>query len=145
MLFRTEAQKLDLEWNWNRGDRAFFQSGACHILTFAFLEHHTDSHWKPWMIKPREGFRGEHIFAATENVVFDYHGFSNREKYIEHYFRKIRRLFPKWEGELLEVAEFMTPQFFKKHNYRAPHQYFRNPIPRADAFINRLKQKRAIE
>jgi len=134
MLFRTEAQKRDLEWSWKRGDRAFFAAGACHILAHVFLERH------PWMFLPSAGFRGGHIFAANERVAFDYHGFSDREAYETHYWRKIRHFFPGWQGKLIRLDDFMTPSFFSEFNHRAPDQYFMNPLPRTAAFIDRMKK-----
>ena len=138
MLFRTDRQKLDLEGSWNRGDRAFFQAGACHVLADAFLRHFPEAGFRPLMIYPDEGFRGSHVLAASPATVFDWHGFSSREQYLTHYFRKLRRFFPGWNATLIELDDFMTPAFFLKFNHRAPGQYYRNPTPRAEAFVSRL-------
>ena len=135
MLFRTEAQKRDLEWAWRRGDRAFFQAGACHILTDAFLRRFPTAGFRPLMIQPVEGFRGGHIVAASPTRIFDWHGFSDRERYLAHHFRKLRQFFPGWDATVFELDDFMTPAFFQKFNHRAPDQYFRDPRPRADAFV----------
>ena len=138
MLFRTEAQKHDLAWNWNRGDRAFFQAGACHILADAFLRRFPAAGFRPLMIQPAPGFRGGHIVAASPTTIFDWHGYSDRERYLAHYFRKLRRFFPGWDATAVELDEFMTPAFFLGFNHRAPHQFLHDPRPRADAFVTRL-------
>jgi hypothetical protein len=138
MLFRTEDQKRDLAWNWHRGDRAFFQGGACHILADAFLRRFPATGFRPVMIQPVAGFRGGHVVAASPTEVFDWHGFSDRDRYLAHHFRKLRHFFPGWNATVSDLDEFMTPAFFAKFNHRAPGQYLRDPRPRAEAFVSRL-------
>lgn len=138
MLFRTENQKRDLAWSWQRGDRAFFQAGACHILADAFLRRYPEAGFRPLLIQPDEGFRGGHIVAASPSVVFDWHGFSDRETYQAHYFRKLRQFYPGWNATVIGLDDFMTPAFFQKFNHRAPDQYLCDPTPRAEAFLDRL-------
>ncbi len=142
MLFQTEAQKRDLLWSWNRGDRAFFQAGACHVLADTFLRRFPDAGFRPLMIRPHPGFRGGHIVAASLAVIFDWHGFSDRERYLAHYFRKLRQFYPGWNATVFELDDFMTPAFFLEFNHRAPAQYFRDPVPRAEAFVSRLLLRR---
>lgn len=137
MIFRTEAQKKDQSLSWQRGDRAFFASGACHILAHVFLEQCADPGYHPYMICPSAGFRGEHVFAATKDTVFDYHGFSDRSVFEEHYFRKMKRFFRGWNATIIESEDFMTPSFFRRFNCRMPEQYFTDPRPRAAAFVQR--------
>ncbi len=138
MLFRTQSQKLDLEWSWHRGDRAFFQAGACHILADAFLRRYPGSKFRPLLIQPLPGFRGSHIVAASPTVVFDWHGFSERATFLTHYFRKLRRFFPGWDATLVEPASFMSSEFFARYDHRAPHQFLHDPTIRAEAFVTRL-------
>jgi hypothetical protein len=138
MLFQNENQKRDLEWGWHRGDRAFFQAGACHILADAFLRKFPQAGFRPVMILTDQGFRGGHIVAASPELIFDWHGFSRRERYLDHHFGKMRRFFPGWNASVIELDDFMTPSFFQKFNHRSPDQYFRNPTLRAEAFVSRL-------
>ncbi len=143
MLFHTEAQKRDLAWNWHRGDRAFFQAGACHILTEAFLRRFPTAGFRPLMIQPVAGCRGGHVVAASPTTVFDWHGWSDRGRYLAHYFRKLRQFYPGWNAAIFELDEFMTPAFFQQYNHRAPNQYFHDPRPRAGAFLDRLLIRRS--
>jgi len=138
MLFPTEAQKRDLAWIWHRGDRAFFQAGACHILVDVFLRRCPAAGFRPLMVRPDAGFRGSHIVAASPTTVFDWHGFSDRERFLAHYFRKLRQFYPGWNATVFELDDFMTPSFFQKYSHRAPTHYFRNPTRRAEAFVSRL-------
>jgi hypothetical protein len=142
MLFRTDAQKRDLAWDWRRGDRAFFQAGACHILAAAFLRRFPDPGFRPLMIQPDPGFRGSHVVTASSTTIFDWHGWTDREHYLAHHFRKMRKFFPGWTATLLELDDFMTPAFFQKFNCRSPGQYFRDPTERADAFVDRCIARR---
>jgi len=137
MIFRTEAQKKDQALSWKRGDKAFFASGACHILVHVFLQEYPDREYRPYMILPNSGFRGGHVYAATEDTVFDYHGFSAKALFLEHYCRKMKRFFPGWTATIIELHDFMTPAFFEEFNYRAPSQYLADPLPRAKAFLQR--------
>lgn len=138
MLFRTPEQKRDLEWGWNRGERAFFAAGACHVLTYVFLQRYPQSRYRPWMILPADGFRGGHVFAGTEEIVFDYHGFTARGRYLAHFREKMQRIFPGWHGELIKPDEFMESSFLDRYAHRAPDQFHQDPLPRAEAFIERL-------
>jgi hypothetical protein len=135
MIFRTEAQKKDQVLSWRRGDRAFFASGACHILAHVFLQEYGAQGYRPYLILPDSGFRGRHVYAATEDRVFDYHGFSAKANFLEHYFRKMKRFLPGWTATIVELNDFMTPSFFQQFNCRAPSQYLIDPQPRAKAFV----------
>jgi hypothetical protein len=137
MIFRSETQKGDQALSWQRGDRAFFASGACHILAHVFLQEYADQEYRPYMILPNAGFRGSHVYAANEDTVFDYHGFSVKAHFLEHYFRKMKRFFPGWSATIFVVRDFMSPAFLREFNCRAPNQYFADPLPRARAFVQR--------
>lgn len=137
MVFRTEAQKKDQALSWQRGDRAFFASGACHILAHVFLQECAHQKYRPFMILPNSGFRGGHVYAASDDTVFDYHGFSVKAHFLEHYFRKMKRFFPGWSATVFEVRDFMSPAFLREFNCRAPSQYWADPLPRAKVFVQR--------
>jgi hypothetical protein len=137
MMFRSEAQKKDQASSWQRRDRAFFASGACHILAHVFLQEYADHKYRPYMILPNCAFRGSHVYAATEDSVFDYHGFSDKGRFLKHYFFQMKRFFPGWTATIIELNDFMTPSFFGEFKCRAPNQYFADPLPRARAFIQR--------
>ncbi|MBK8857661.1 MAG: hypothetical protein IPN11_08250 [Opitutaceae bacterium] len=146
MIFRTPAQKSDLEWSWARGDRAFFAAGACHILARAFLTNPIGHGFKPMMIVPGAGFRGGHVFATDGTTVFDYHGFSSHARFLAHYFAKISRIFPGWQGNVLDITDtFWTDDWFDVLQMRRPHQYHRDPSERAAVFVAKMQPKRIRE
>lgn len=139
MIFRSEEQKRDQIQSWNRPDRSFFAAGACHILAAAFLEAYSHSGFQAFQIVPKPGFRGTHVFVSNGNRIFDYHGFSEHDRYIIHYFAKIRRFFPPWDGDVIRLDCSPTDFFFcQKYNHRLPEQYLHDPRPRAQAYLTRF-------
>jgi hypothetical protein len=136
MIFRTPTQKADLKWMWERGDRAFFAAGACHVLAHEFLQTEAGRGFYPFMIVPEPGFRGSHVIATNGRIVFDYHGISFHEAYEQHFKRKIVRFFPDWRGQFIEAGDnFWTDAWFAAHQLRRPDQFYRNPTERARRFI----------
>ena len=138
MLFRTHAQKEDLAGSWRRFDRAFFASGACHVLAHQFLQRSRMSKFRPYMVIPEPGFRGSHVFVSDGALVFDYHGWSRHAHFVDHYLRKIRRIFPGWRGAVADIScDFWTQSWFERTWSRQPHDYFVDPTERANSFVDR--------
>ena len=67
-------QKHDLAMRWALC-RIEYSSPTvtCHILAYAFLEKFGDHRLALWL-KPAAGFTGNHIFIASTDWIFDYHG-----------------------------------------------------------------------
>jgi hypothetical protein len=142
MIFRNEESKRDLMGSWNRPDRPFFASGACHILTAAFLELYTRENFRALHIRPEPGFRGGHIVASDGRTIFDYHGSASHDPFLRHFLAKIRRFFPGWQGSIEWVEESpIRPAFCTKHGLRRPDQFPYNPLPRARAYIRRFESR----
>lgn len=143
MIFRTDAQKKDLVASWLRFDRSFFASGACHVLAHEFLQRKDARGFRPYMILPERGFRGGHVFVRNGSLAFDYHGWSNHAVFVNHYFRKIKRIFPGWRGDLVDISrEFWTQAWFVETYSSQPHQYHSDPTARANAFIDRYIERK---
>lgn len=143
MIFRTDAQKKDLVASWFRFDRSFFASGACHVLTHEFLKRDGVAGFRPYMILPAAGYRGSHVFASDGSLAFDYHGWSNHTLFLDHYFRKIQRIFPGWQGNLVDIArDFWSDRWFSETCSMKPHQYYTDPTERANAFIDRYTHRK---
>jgi hypothetical protein len=137
MIFRTDTQKKDLAASWHRFDRSFFAAGACHVLAHEFLKRTGAGSFRPYAIVPEAGFRGGHVFASDGALVFDYHGWSAHTNFVDHYFRKIKRIFPGWHGGLFDISrDFWSEKWFAETNSRQPHQYHLDPTARANAFID---------
>ncbi|MBX2886930.1 MAG: hypothetical protein KTR32_43685 [Granulosicoccus sp.] len=139
MIFRTALQKADLESSFNRPDRPFFASGACHILAHAFLDTVPSNGWKTILILPQPGFRGSHVFASNKKYAFDYHGFTPVSRFQEHYFNKMKRWYPGWSADTLELdISPISSEFCSLYGHRLPQDFYKDPRPRAYAYLKRF-------
>jgi len=100
---RQSYSKRDPVKRWALPDHIFFAGGACHILAHAFLERYGSPAMKAIWIKPAPGFTGNHIFVATDRWAFDYHGYSERGRFLAHNWRRARHWWPGWEATLIEL------------------------------------------
>ena len=138
--------KRDLERRWALPNRAFFACGACHVLAYAFLQRYGSSDMKALWLKPEPGFIGNHIFIATDTWVFDYHGYSDRERFLAHTFRRARFFWPGWCATLVELPRDVLVSEAASRRYdglwlREPSQFFHDAMPRARAFVERFSPR----
>ena len=140
---RTRGAKRDPEKQWALPDRVFFACGACQVLAYAFLELHGSPDMKALWLRPKPGFMGNHIFVATDNWVFDYHGYSRRERFLEHTYERAQFWWPGWRATIVELPRDVLVSEAQSRRYnglwlREPKQFFRDAMPRARAFLNRF-------
>ena len=81
--------KKNPEKRWALPDRIFFGYGACAILAGAFLDHPPLDGFYGERIIPGEGFSGDHIYVTNGVIAFDYHGYSARERLLEHHGERL--------------------------------------------------------
>lgn len=140
---RTKGySKQDPEMRWALPDRVFFACGACHILTYAFLERYRTPETTALWLKPDPGFTGNHIVVATDSWVFDYHGYSMRQRFLDHTKQKANRWWPGWNATLIELPRDVLISEAKSRTYdglwlREPGQFLHDALPRAQAFLDR--------
>ena len=132
---RTPKQKADLAGSWARPDEDFFAAGACHILAGAFLETYPHAGFHALMLQPVEGFRGGHVVVANGSRVFDCRGWHEREDFLLLYTENCRALYPGWSCTLTVIPDPLGWDFCRAHTHRHPSQFFRDPLPRAKAFL----------
>ena len=141
---RTKGySKSDPEMRWGLPDRVFFACGACHVLAYAFLERHGSPEMKAVWLKPNPGFSGSHIFVATDTWAFDYHGYSERRRLLDHARDRARRWWPGWEATLIELPADVLISERMSRNYdglwlREPGQFLHDALPRARAYLDRF-------
>jgi hypothetical protein len=136
MIFRTAESKNDLISSWNRPDRPFFAAGACHILAAVFLETYPNSGYCSFHVVPGPGLRGAHLFVSNDQLVFDYHGYVEMERYLAHFTTKMARFFPGWHGQIKRLdASPVDESFCHEFQHRLPSQYLHDPRPRALDYI----------
>jgi hypothetical protein len=135
--------KTDPVRRWALPDRVFFACGACHILAFAFLETYPHSGFRPIWIKPAKGYTGNHIFLACGSAAFDYHGYSDLQRFLAHTRAKASRWWPGWSAELIALPADVLVSEQKSRQYdglwlREPGQFLHDALPRARRFVRRF-------
>lgn len=136
--------KQDPVKRWSLSDKVFFACGACHILAHAFLERFPDQNYYPVWIRPKEGFTGNHVFATNDELVFDWHGYSKKEKFLKHCFKRYRQHYPGWDADLVPLSVDLTSReacLSVGMNTRGATQYLHNPIPRAYKYLERFEKQ----
>ena len=141
---RTKGyRKSDPVMRWGLPDRVFFACGACQVLAYAFLTRYRDLNAKAIWIKPNAGHTGNHIFATYGDAIFDYHGYSNRDVFLSHYWKRATQTYPGWNATLKELPRDVLVSEAKSRTYdglwlRQPDQFLHNAMPRAEAFLDQF-------
>jgi hypothetical protein len=135
--------KADPAMRWALPDRVFFACGACHILAHAFLERHGRPEHEVTWIKPVPGSTGNHIFISTDGWVFDYHGYSKRDAFLRHTWKRARQLWPEWDATLVPLPRNVLISETKSREIdglrlREPQQFLHDALPRARRYLDRL-------
>ncbi len=143
VLRTPNCRKRDLEKRWALPDRVFFACGACHILAYAFLERHGTPAMRALWIRPAAGHTGNHIFVADGATVFDFHGYSGRARFLDHYWRRARFHHAGWDATLVALPPEIlvagpASRAIDGLWLRGPDQYFADALPRARAFVARF-------
>lgn len=131
--------KTDPVKRWNLPDRVFFAAGACHILAYAFIDEHPA--YKPFWIKPRFGYGGNHIVSVHDDRAFDYHGCSNWERLQRHHMRRAKKYWPNWDCDIIELPKDVLISEAQSRTYsglwlREPTQFLHDALPRARQFLS---------
>lgn len=144
MYVLKRGVKKDPERRWALPDRIFFGYGACHILAGVFLLRPPLPGFHAERIIPHEGFAGAHVYVTDGKVAFDYHGYSRRDRLLEHHRKGWAAHSPGWdcviepvEFDLLDTAEL------NRRKMLGPDQYLHDAIPRAREFIQRVDHAKA--
>ena len=128
---------------WALPDRVFFACGACHVLAYAFLERYGNPDFQALWLKPAQGFTGNHIVVDGAAWIFDYHGYSDRERFLRHTFRKAGRWWPGWHAALIPLPRDVLISEAKSRTYdglwlQEPGQFLHDALPRARAYLGRF-------
>ena len=140
---RTPGAKRDAQKRWALPERVFFACGACHILTYAFLTRYGDAGYEALWLKPDSSFTGNHIVAVRAGTVFDYHGFSDWERYREHTWRRAAQWWPGWNATLVRLPASVLVSEEQSKTYdglwlREPGQFLYDALPRAYRYLDRF-------
>jgi hypothetical protein len=143
IISRTAEQKADLAGTWEQPDEDFFAAGACHILAGAFLEAYPSAGFHALMLQPANGFRGGHVVVTNQADVFDCRGWSAREAFLRCYSEGCQKVYPGWSCSLVVIDQPLSWSFARDHCCRHASQFYRDPLPRAHAYLARFPAPRA--
>lgn len=96
---RTPAENRDMFLSWQREDKAFFASGACHILARLFVMLHPDEGFELIHIKPTKRTKGHHMYASNGTWAFDFNGWTLEEELLQSYVAAYEKAVPGWSYE----------------------------------------------
>jgi len=144
MYWMKPGTKRDLRRRWNLPDRVFFGHGACHILAGVFLEMAPLSGFHAEWVVPAQGFSGNHIYVTNGMIAFDFHGYSARNRLIDHHRRGWSQRYPGWRAEVCRVAfDLLNTKELNARKMRGPDQYLLDPVPRARRFVSQVDHAKA--
>lgn len=132
--------KKNLEKFWALPDRIFFGYGACPILAGTFLKYPPMDGFYGERIIPGGDFSGNHIFVTNGVIAFDYHGYSIRERLLEHHRRGWASHSAGWHCTLERVDfDLLDTAELNRRKMRGPDQYLWDPVPRAVRFLGHIE------
>lgn len=133
------TDKSNLKARWERPDRVFFAKGACHVLAEVFLRRNAGRSFRVVLIWPGADFRGSHVFVTDGATVFDWHGYSDHERFVAHSLAKLRRQQSGWVGELITIeGSPVGEEFCARYEHRRPEQFYGDVVARAEGFLERF-------
>jgi hypothetical protein len=128
---RTPLERADQRISWERADEAFFASGACHILAWACRDRYPQQAISLAALFPAGQGQPLHVYAIWRTWAFDFSGW-NREP-------ELLAANAAFEGYPMERADITVDlaEFCETYTHRRPHQYWRDPLPRARDYLSR--------
>ena len=128
---RTALERSDQRVAWERTDQAFFAAGACHVLAWTCRESYP--HQEIGVAALR--FVGEphafHVFATWRDWAYDHAGWNPEADLLA-----VNAHFERRPIERLTITTGLA-RFCAEHASRMPDQYWRDPLPRARAYVAR--------
>ena len=129
---RTPLERASQQVSWGRTDQAFFAAGACHVLAWTCRATYADQAIGLCGMR----FEGEphafHVYARWEDWAFDHSGW-----HLEQDLLAANRAYEDRVIEQVPVGPDLAT-FCEQHNSRMPHQYWRDPVPRARLYLERF-------
>ncbi|MEV0271274.1 hypothetical protein AB0H43_21055 [Hamadaea sp. NPDC050747] len=129
---RTPIERSDQRVSWERTDRAFFASGACHILAWACREAYPERSIDLAAMFLAGEEHPLHVYACWDGWAFDSSGW--------HPEADLLKVNADFEGRPVRRVEVSVElaEFCRAHIHRMPHQYWQDPRPRASAYVSQF-------
>lgn len=133
---RTSEEFKDQQLSWERDDKAFFASGACHILAYTFANKLVDSNYKIIFIKPSQQFGsiGTHVYVTDGEWAFDFNGWSKESDLLRVNEEAYQTAHEGWTYEKVE-PDVDLETFCKDNNHRLPKDFAGDVVARAEEYI----------
>lgn len=128
---RTAIERSDQRVAWERTDQAFFAAGACHILAWVCRDTYPDRLIEVAAVRLAGELPVVHTYAVWGGWAFDHAGWNPEQQ--------VLAVNAAFEGHPLERVPISTDlaEFCAEHHHRMPDGYWRDPIPRARAYVGR--------
>lgn len=139
---RTPEERNNQMLSWSRPDRAFYASGACHILAFTFKSLYPSRNLEIIHIKPidRYGAVGTHVYVRDGEWAFDFNGWTREERLLTATKEDWSHKFPGW-GYTTEVVSDDLEAFCSKTDHRPPAYFAFLPWARTYNYIAQFDSK----
>lgn len=136
---RSPAERRDPFVAWQREDKAFFASGACHILAHMFLSLHTGEGFELIYVRPKRNLPGNHMYASNGIWAFDFNGWTPEEELLTVTRGAYQKAYKGWDFERIVIKEGL-PAFIAKgdHQLRPPEYFPHLPWERAYKYLARF-------
>lgn len=141
---RSPEEKRDMFLAWDRTDKAFFASGACHILAHQFTWMHQYEGFELIHINPKnKDHGGHHMFASDGKWAFDFNGWTLEEELLREYKKAYKEKFAGWEYDRVVVPLDwkLFGEYLLAHHHRPPEYFPYLPWERAYNYIKRFPSK----
>ncbi|HSX05145.1 MAG TPA: hypothetical protein VLF69_01615 [Candidatus Saccharimonadales bacterium] len=135
----SPEESRDVFLAWQRPDKTFFASGACHILAHMFLSLHDGEDYRLIYIKPKGDYPGNHLYASNNTWAFDFNGWSLEQDLLEVHADGYCQAYPAWGYERIVIEEGLPAYVAKgNHNLRPPEYFPQLPWERAYNYIKQF-------
>lgn len=134
---RTPEEYADPFLSWKRDDKAFFASGACHILADMFMQLHWGQGFTVVHIRPHKNMPGHHVYVTNGEWAFDFNGWTKESELLEEYEKAYAAKHPGWKYDKVVIKDDLET-FCKNNNHRLPWQFPYLPWERAYKYIKQF-------
>jgi len=133
---RTDVQRKNQRLSWQRSDKAFFASGACHILAYTFFDLHRNEGYKIIGLDTGQGY-ASHVYISDGNWAFDFNGWTKEEELLSVTESISKEINPNWSYKRMLIEDDLET-FCEKNYHRRPAYFLHLPWERTYNFISQF-------
>ena len=121
---RTPQERRDSFLSWQRDDKAFFATEACHILAHMFLSLHGEEGYSLIYIRPKDDLPGIHLYASNGIWAFDFNGWTREEELLTETRAAYTAVYPDWDFERIVIKDGLAAYMASGTPKLCPPDYF---------------------